>query len=162
MNFQLPPLKKNSFRHRDTATSYSQGKILKNLEKNLGGPTGPKAPIWFERNDRDGGVDNAFVRPVRLCESGWCWCKMTKKSLWKLIIFSYSSKMRIKQFVVTNCSKERPGSIVTKTLKNGILIPIPTSKESHFNADFKYISFIKFSLTHQKLRVWENLRYFRK
>ena len=51
----------------------------------------------------------------------------------------------IKQFVVTNCSKERPGSIVTKTLKNGILVPIATSKELHFNADFKYISFIKFS-----------------
>ena len=59
----------------------------------------------------------------------------------------------VKQFVVTNCSKERPGSIETKTLKNGILIPIATSKESHFNADFKYISFIKFSLTHQKLRA---------
>ena len=59
----------------------------------------------------------------------------------------------VKQFVVTNCSKERPGSIVTKTLKNGILIPIAISKESHFNAGFKYISFIKFSLTHQKLRA---------
>ena len=59
----------------------------------------------------------------------------------------------VKQFVVTNCSKERPGSIVSKTLKNGILIPIATSKESNFNADFKYISFIKFSLTHQKLRA---------
>ena len=59
----------------------------------------------------------------------------------------------IKQFVVTNCSKERSGSIVTKTLKNRILISIATSKESHFNADFKYISFIKFSLTHQKLRA---------
>ena len=66
----------------------------------------------------------------------------------------------VKQFMVTNCSKERPGSIVTKTLKNGILIPIATSKESNFNAGFKYISFIKFSLTHQKLR--EYLRYFRK
>ena len=62
-------------------------------------------------------------------------------------------KIGIKHFVVTNCSKERPGSIVTKTLKNGILIPIATSKESHFNAGFKYISFIKFSLTHQKLRA---------
>ena len=60
---------------------------------------------------------------------------------------------KIKQFVVTNCSKERPGSIVTKTLKNGILIPIPKSKELHFNADFKYICFIKFSLTYQKLRA---------
>ena len=48
------------------------------------------------------------------------------------------------QFVVANCSKERPDSIVTKTLKNGILIAIDTLKESHFNADFKYISFIKF------------------
>ena len=45
----------------------------------------------------------------------------------------------IKQFVVTNCSKERPGSMVTETLKNGILIPIVTSNESHFNADFTYI-----------------------
>ena len=62
-------------------------------------------------------------------------------------------KLLIKQFVVTNCSKERPGSIVTTTLKNGILIPIATSKESHFNADFKYISVIKFSFTHQKLRA---------
>ena len=68
----------------------------------------------------------------------------------------------IKQFMVTNCSKERPSSIVTETLKNGILIPIVTSKESHFNADFKYISFIKISLTHQKLRAWENLPHFRK
>ena len=62
-------------------------------------------------------------------------------------------KTDIKQFVVTNCSKERPGSIVTKTLKNGILIPIATSKELHFNADFKYTSFIKFSRTHQQLRA---------
>ena len=68
----------------------------------------------------------------------------------------------IKQFVVTNCSKERPGSVVAKTQKNRILIPTHTSKESHINADFKYISFIKFSLTHQKLGAWENLRYFRK
>ena len=59
----------------------------------------------------------------------------------------------VKQFVVTNCSKERPGSIVTETLKNGILIPIVTSKELHFNADFKYISFINISYTHQKLRA---------
>ena len=43
---------------------------------------------------------------------------------------------------------ERHGSIVTKTLKNGILISIAISKESHFNADFKYISLIKF--THKK------------
>jgi hypothetical protein len=48
-------------------------------------------------------------------------------------------------------SKEQPGSIVTKTLKTEILIPIDTSIESEFYADFKYVSFIKFSLTHQKL-----------
>jgi len=48
-----------------------------------------------------------------------------------------------KQFVVTNCSKERPASIVTETVKNSVLIPIVTSKESHLNVDFKYISFIK-------------------
>jgi len=51
-----------------------------------------------------------------------------------------------KHFVVTNCSKERPGSIVTETLKNGILIQIVSSTESNFNADFTYISFIKISL----------------
>ena len=42
----------------------------------------------------------------------------------------------IKQFVVTNFSKEQPGSIVTETLKNGIFITIITSKELHFNAEF--------------------------
>jgi hypothetical protein len=41
--------------------------------------------------------------------------------------------------------------MVTETLKNGILIPIDTSKESDYNSDFKYISFIKFNLTYQKL-----------
>ena len=59
----------------------------------------------------------------------------------------------IKQFVVTNCSKERPGSIVTEALKNKILIPIVISKESNFDSDFKYISFIKISSTYQKLRA---------
>ena len=54
--------------------------------------------------------------------------------MWNFVFF--------KQFVVTNYSKERPGSIVTKTLKNGILISIATSKESHFNAEFKYTSLI--------------------
>ena len=63
----------------------------------------------------------------------------------------------IKQFVVTKCSKERPGSIVTETLKNGkSLIPIFASKELYFYAYFKYISFIKFGLTHRKFA------YFRK
>ena len=68
----------------------------------------------------------------------------------------------IKQFVVTNCGKERLGSIVTETLKNGILIPIVTSKKLLFNNDFKYTSFIKFSLNHQKLRAWKHLPNFRK
>ena len=62
-------------------------------------------------------------------------------------------KKTIKQFVVTNCSKERPGSIVNETLKNGISMLKDISKESDFYADFKYISFIKFSLCHQKLRA---------
>ena len=59
----------------------------------------------------------------------------------------------IKQFVVTNCSKERLGSIVTETLKNEFLIPIVPSKELDFNTDFKYIRFIKFNLTNQKLQA---------
>ena len=48
-----------------------------------------------------------------------------------------ASETGIKQFLVTNTNKEQPGSIVTKTLKNGILLPIVTSKESYFYADFK-------------------------
>ena len=47
--------------------------------------------------------------------------------------------MVIKQFVVTNCSKKRPGSIVNESLKNGILMLKNISKESDFYADFKYI-----------------------
>ena len=35
-------------------------------------------------------------------------------------------------------------------------------KESDFYADFKYISFINFSFTVQKLGAWENLPYFEK
>ena len=68
----------------------------------------------------------------------------------------------IKQFVVTNCSKEQPGSIVNETLKNGISMLRDISKESDFHADFKYISFIKSSLCHQKLRAREILPYFGK
>ena len=82
------------------------------------------------------------------------------RKVYKTSIFLNESVF--KQFVVTNCSKEQPGWIVTKTLKNWILISIATSKESHFNANFKCISFIKFSLTHQKLQAWENLHYLRK
>jgi hypothetical protein len=52
--------------------------------------------------------------------------------------------------------------MVTETLKNGIFIPIDTSKESDFNTDFKCISLFEFSFTHQKLCAWENLADFRK
>jgi len=40
-----------------------------------------------------------------------------------------NTKNAIKQFVVKNCSKERPGSIVNENLKNGILMLKHTSKE---------------------------------
>ena len=43
--------------------------------------------------------------------------------------------------------------MVTETLKNGILVPIDTSKELDFNSDFKYTNFTKFNLTYQKLRA---------
>jgi hypothetical protein len=52
--------------------------------------------------------------------------------------------------------------MVTETLENSILIQIDTSKESDFNADFKYITFIKFDPTDQKLGALENLADFRK
>ena len=53
-------------------------------------------------------------------------------------------------------SKELPGSIVTESLKNRILIPIDISKELAYYADAKYISSINFSHT------WENFRDFLK
>jgi len=75
----------------------------------------------------------------------FCEKTLTVMTPWKSMI--------TREFLVTNCSKERPGSIVTETLKNGILIPIVTSEELHYNADFEYIRFIKFSFTHHKLRA---------
>ena len=51
------------------------------------------------------------------------------------------------------CSKERSGSIVNESLKNGILILIDTSKESDFYDDFKYMGLTKFSLTYEKLQA---------
>ena len=57
----------------------------------------------------------------------------------EFLLFSLEAQTVINKFVVTNCSKERPGSIVTETLNNGVLIPIVTSKELHFEADFKNI-----------------------
>ena len=52
--------------------------------------------------------------------------------------------------------------MVTETLKNGIFAQIDTSKEFHFDFDFKSISFIEFNLTHQKFRAGEKFLYFRK
>ena len=59
-------------------------------------------------------------------------------------------------------SRERLGSIVAKILKNGILIPIGTSKESDINVDFKYKIYIKFTHTQQKFPAWVNLLHFQK
>ena len=58
--------------------------------------------------------------------------------------------MYFKQFMVTNCSKEQPGSIINETLKNEIFMLKDTSKELNFHAYFKYINFIKFSLLSSK------------
>ena len=55
--------------------------------------------------------------------------------------------------MVTNCLIEATRSLVNESLKNEILIQIDTSKELDFYADLKYISFIKFNLTHQKLQA---------
>ena len=46
-------------------------------------------------------------------------------------------------------SRELPGSIVTKTLRNRILTPIDALKELDFHTDFNNTSFIKISPTHQ-------------
>ena len=66
----------------------------------------------------------------------WRWffsgCRQSSNSSWRRTV-----------------SKKRPGSIVTETLKNGILIPIDISKELNFYVAFKYKCFIKFSRTHQ-------------
>ena len=53
--------------------------------------------------------------------------------------------------------KDRRGSIVTETIKSRILISIHIPKEWAYNADPKYVRFIKFSVTHQRLRDCENL-----
>ena len=52
--------------------------------------------------------------------------------------------------------------MVTETLKSGILIPINLSKELTYYPDSEYISFIKFSITHQTLRAQENCSYLKK
>ena len=92
---------------------------------------------------------------VRIVSLGWTWLHFLK------VVAIRDKYCFVRQFVVTSC-KEWPGSIVNETLKNGILMLKYTSKESDFHADFKYISFIKFSVCHQKLRAWENLPYFGK
>ena len=55
--------------------------------------------------------------------------------------------------MVTSSSKDGPSSIVNESLKNEILVLIDISKELDFYANFKYINFIQFSLTHQKIRA---------
>ena len=52
--------------------------------------------------------------------------------IWPLGFWNALIDLSIRPFVVTNCSKERTDSVVTETLKNGILIPIVTSKEFNF------------------------------
>ena len=74
------------------------------------------------------------------------------RSLQEDILFCTLSS-RIKQFVVKNCSRERPSSIMTETLKNNFFIAIVTSKGWNFDADFEYINFIKFKFAHQQLRA---------
>ena len=59
---------------------------------------------------------------------------MGKTKLDETYIFEF------KHFVVTNCSKEWPGSIVNETVKNRILILIDLSKELDFYADFEVSS----------------------
>lgn len=65
----------------------------------------------------------------------------------------------LKQWTV---SKERPGSIITVTLKNEIFIPINISKELDFYLNFRYISLIKSSWILIKLssylQTWRILR----
>ena len=70
--------------------------------------------------------------------------------------------LQIKQFVLTSYKYGATRFNSNQNSKNRILIPIDTSKESDFNCDFKYISFIKFSPTHQKLSAWEYLADFQK
>jgi len=55
---------------------------------------------------------------------------------------------------------EQSSSIVTEIFKNRIMILIDTSKESDFFPDFKYLSFIKFILTLEKLQALEYLPCF--
>ena len=109
----------------------------------------PKSSIWFENYN--------VIIIILVIINIWY---LLLINIWYLILINivilYLLYIIIKQFGVRNCSKELPGSIVTEALKNG------TPKGLDFYADFKHISFIKFSLTNQKLWAWENLPYFRK
>ena len=59
-------------------------------------------------------------------------------------------------------SLERCGSTVTETLENGTLIPIDISKKSTYYDDSNIVSFIKFSVTHQRLQARKNCLVFEK
>jgi hypothetical protein len=65
----------------------------------------------------------------------------------------YKNGAPIKQFVVTNCKQGATRLYSDQNSEKRILTPIDISKESDFDADLKYISFIKFSYTHQKLHA---------
>ena len=97
-------------------------------------------------------IDVQQTKSLRLGISEYKKMTLGSEKIGQVGIFIYLGN--IKQLVATNSRK--------KWQQTGILIPIVTSKESHLNADFEYISFIKFSLTHRRLWAWENLPYFRK
>jgi hypothetical protein len=67
------------------------------------------------------------------------------------LIVTDATGKRIKQFMVTNCIVRATRLNSNRNLKNRISIPIDTLKESDFYAYFKFISFVKFSLTLQNL-----------
>ena len=62
------------------------------------------------------------------------------------------NKIFMKQFVVTNCKYEKTRLNSNQTLRKFFLITIDTSKELAFYAA-PNIKFIKFIVTHQKLRA---------
>ena len=65
-----------------------------------------------------GGINNATTCTEHILQSIESNSLRISKCCKKSIPIAATFVSPFKQFVVTNCSKERPGSIVTKTLKN--------------------------------------------
>ena len=100
-------------------------------------PIDPKLIVWYKDHENDycllfeTQIFECVLANKEVYQNKFRYKCVTATPL-KFLIWVEPVSLCIKQFMVTNCSKERPGSIVTKTLKNIILIPIVTLKKIVF------------------------------